>query len=50
MLADISSLQMWGFGMSLDPETLFIDTFTLRDLAHKVLGVKGCGCLSSPRQ
>lgn len=43
MLADISSLQIVRvFGMSLDAGTfIYPITFTLRDLAHKVLGVKG---------
>ncbi|NMC53694.1 MAG: queuosine precursor transporter [Chloroflexi bacterium] len=43
MLADISSLQIVQvFGMSLDAGTfIYPITFTLRDLAHKVLGVKG---------
>lgn len=43
MLSDIGSLQIVKFmGMSLDAGTfIYPITFTLRDLAHKVLGVKG---------
>ena len=43
MLADIASLQIVLFaGLSFDAGTfIYPITFTLRDLAHKVLGVKG---------
>ncbi|MCD4671106.1 MAG: queuosine precursor transporter [Anaerolineaceae bacterium] len=43
MLADIASLQIVSvFNLSLDAGTfIYPITFTLRDLAHKVLGLKG---------
>lgn len=43
MLADIASLQIVNvFNLSLDAGTfIYPITFTLRDLAHKVLGLKG---------
>lgn len=43
MMADIASLQIVSvFGLSLDAGTfIYPITFTLRDLAHKVLGLKG---------
>lgn len=43
MLSDIASLQIVVFaGLSFDAGTfIYPITFTLRDLAHKVLGVKG---------
>jgi queuosine precursor transporter len=43
MLSDIASLQIVRFaGLSFDAGTfIYPITFTLRDLAHKVLGVKG---------
>ena len=43
MLADIASLQIVSvFGLSLDAGTfIYPITFTLRDVAHKVVGLKG---------
>ncbi len=43
MMADIASLQIVSvFGLSLDAGTfIYPITFTLRDLAHKALGLKG---------
>jgi uncharacterized integral membrane protein (TIGR00697 family) len=43
MLSDVGSLQIVQFlGLSVDAGTfIYPITFTLRDLAHKVLGVKG---------
>jgi len=43
MLSDIGSLQIVRFlGMSLDAGTfIYPITFTLRDIAHKVMGIKG---------
>ncbi len=43
MLADIASLQIVRFaGLSMDAGTfIYPITFTLRDLAHKVLGLRG---------
>ena len=42
MLADIASLRIvWLFGMSIDGGTfIYPITFTLRDLVHKVAGIK----------
>lgn len=43
MLSDISSLQIVSFaGLSMDAGTfIYPITFTLRDVAHKILGLKG---------
>jgi len=47
MLADIASLQIVSvFGLSLDAGTfIYPITFTLRDVAHKVVGLKGVRAL-----
>jgi len=47
MLADVASLQIVVFaGLSMDAGTfIYPITFTLRDLAHKILGVKGVRAL-----